>query len=364
MLKQTFILSLITLMLISACSEKNIKKETPLYQVVNPIIIDTTYEREYASTINSLQNVEIRNKVRGFVEEIYVDEGQKVTKGQILFKLNGKELEQSIHKAESVIQMANAELKAAEIEFENTKILFNKNIVSKSELDLNGTKVSMSKAKLNEAKVAKEQAVLHLEFTKIKAPFNGIINRIPNKKGSLVDEGTLLTNISNNEFVYAYFNISEIDYLDYVQSKNKSNMVSLVLANNSLYPHKGIIETTESEFDKTTGNIAFRAKFTNPDKLLKEGGTGKILVRSSYKNAILIPQKSSFEVQGNIYIYQVGSDNKVSIKKINPTMRLSNYYVVANGFTEKDRIIYEGIQSLKNGDEVKTKLIDNSSAIK
>lgn len=364
MLKQTFILSAMASLLISSCSEKPVKKEISTYEVVNPIIQDTTYEREYASTINSLQNVEIRNKVRGFVEEIYVDEGQKVTKGQLLFKLNGKELEQIIHKAESVIQSALAELKSTEIEFDNTKILFNKNIVSKSELDLNGTKVSIAKAKLNEAKVAKEQAMLHLEFTKIKAPFNGIINRIPNKKGSLVDEGTLLTSISNNESVFAYFSVSEIDYLDYIQSKNKSNKVRLILANNSLYPYEGMIETTESEFDKTTGNIAFRAKFPNPDKLLKEGGTGKVLVKSSYKNAVLIPQKSSFEVQGNIYVYQVDATDKVFIKKINPIMRLSNYYVLHNGFTKNDRIIYEGIQSVKNGEQVKTKPIKDATILK
>jgi membrane fusion protein (multidrug efflux system) len=345
--------------LLISCSDKTVKNEEQTYLVVNPIIKDTTYERDYAATINSFQNVEIRSKVKGFVENIYLDEGQKVKKGQILFTLNSKEYEQHVHKAEAAIQSTLAELRASEIEVENTKKLFDKNIVSKSELDLITTKVNINKAKVNEARVAKEQALLHVEFTKIKAPFDGIINRIPNKKGSLIDEGALLTSISNNESVYAYFSVSEIDYLDYVQSKSKNNTVTLSLANNSIYPYKGTIETTETEFNKETGNIAFRAKFSNPEKLLKEGGTGKILVKKLYKNAIIIPQKSTFEVQGNIYVYLVDKNNKVYSKKINPINRLSNYFVLDKDLTKEDKIIYEGIQSIKTGDKVNFKLIKN-----
>ena len=345
--------------LLISCSDKTVKNDEQTYLVVNPIIKDTTYERDYAATINSFQNVEIRSKVKGFVEDIYLDEGQKVKKGQILFTLNSKEYEQHVHKAEAAIQSTLAELRASEIEVENTKKLFDKNIVSKSELDLITTKVNINKAKVNEARVAKEQALLHVEFTKIKAPFDGIINRIPNKKGSLIDEGALLTSISNNESVYAYFSVSEIDYLDYVQSKSKNNTVTLSLANNSIYPYKGTIETTETEFNKETGNIAFRAKFPNPEKLLKEGGTGKILVKKLYKNAIIIPQKSTFEVQGNIYVYLVDKNNTVYSKKINPINRISNYFVLDKDLTNEDKLIYEGIQSIKTGDKVKYKLIKN-----
>lgn len=358
--KTSLVWSMWMSILLISCSDKTIQNEEQTYLVVNPIIKDTTYEREYAATINSFQNVEIRTKVKGFVEDIYIDEGQKVNKGQILFKLNSKEFEQHVHKAEAAIQSALAELRSTEIEVENTKKLFDKNIVSKSELDLVTTKVNINKAKVNEAKVAKEQALLHVEYTKIKAPFNGIINRIPNKKGSLLDEGALLTSISNNESVFAYFNVSEIDYLDYVQSNNKNNTVTLSLANNSIYPHAGTIETTETEFNKETGNIAFRAKFPNPEKLLKEGGTGKILVKKLYKNVIIIPQKSTFEVQGNIYVYLVDKNSKVYSKKINPINRLNNYFVLDRDLTKDDKIIFEGIQSVKTGDKVNFKQIKNT----
>ncbi len=354
-------LSILLLLTLTACSENTPAPEIKSYQVVHPIITDTVYEREYATTINSLQNVEIRNKVRGFIEEIYVDEGQKVQTGQTLFTLNSKELEQQIHKAEASIQSAQAELKGIEIEYDNTKKLFEKNVVAKSELDLWATKVALHKAKLNAARVEKEQATLHFQFTKIKAPFNGVINRIPFKKGSLVDEGALLTSISNNEFVFAYFNVSEIDYLEYAQATNKSNKVKLVLANNTVYPQQGIIETTESEFDASTGNIAFRAKFPNESRLLKQGSSGKILAPSHFKNAILIPQKATFEVQGNIYVYVVDKQNKVGIKKINPVVRLSNFFVLDIGLEKSDTIILEGIQTVKEGDIIKPQLVQMPS---
>ena len=354
-------LSILLLLTLSACSENTPAPEIKSYQVVHPIITDTVYEREYATTINSLQNVEIRNKVRGFIEEIYVDEGQKVQTGQTLFTLNSKELEQQILKAEASIQSAQAELKGVEIEYDNTKKLFEKNVVAKSELDLWATKVALNKAKLNAARVEKEQATLHFQFTKIKAPFNGVINRIPFKKGSLVDEGALLTSISNNEFVFAYFNVSEIDYLEYAQATNKSNKVKLVLANNTVYPQQGIIETTESEFDASTGNIAFRAKFPNESRLLKQGSSGKILAPSHFKNAILIPQKATFEVQGNIYVYVVDKQNKVGIKKIIPVVRLSNFFVLDIGLEKSDTIILEGIQTVKEGDIIKPQLVQMPS---
>jgi membrane fusion protein (multidrug efflux system) len=354
-------LSILLLLTLSACSENTPTTEIKSYQVVHPIITDTVYEREYATTINSLQNVEIRNKVRGFIEEIYVDEGQKVQTGQTLFTLNSKELEQQILKAEASIQSAQAELKGVEIEYDNTKKLFEKNVVAKSELDLWATKVALNKAKLNAARVEKEQATLHFQFTKIKAPFNGVINRIPFKKGSLVDEGALLTSISNNEFVFAYFNVSEIDYLEYAQATNKSNKVKLVLANNTVYPQQGIIETTESEFDASTGNIAFRAKFPNENRLLKQGSSGKILAPSLFKNAILIPQKATFEVQGNIYVYVVDKQNKVGIKIINPVVRLSNFFVLDIGLEKSDTIILEGIQTVKEGDIIKPQLVQMPS---
>jgi RND family efflux transporter MFP subunit len=221
------------------------------------------------------------------------------------------------------------------------------------------------KAKVEEAKANEAQATLHLSFAEIKAPFDGIINRIPNKIGSLIEEGTLLTTISNNKEVLAYYNVSEKDYLDYVSSKEDQHAkeVSLILTNGALYPHSGIIETTESEFDKNTGNIAFRAKFPNPEQILKHGGSGKVLVKTNLKQAILIPQKSTFEIQGNTYVFMVDKENKVHMQKIVPAYRLSQLYVISSGISAGEKFIYEGIQRVKEGDKIETETVQYSQIV-
>ncbi|MBI4945301.1 MAG: efflux RND transporter periplasmic adaptor subunit [Bacteroidetes bacterium] len=358
-------LSISAMIFLSACSTDS-KKETPeKFQVISPLIMDTTYQNEYVAEINALQNVEIRTRIKGFIENIYVDEGQIVKQGQTLFTISSKQYEQDLLKAKAGLKSALADLKSTEIDLENTKKLLDKKIVSKTELDMLETKVDAAKAKVEEAQSDEAQAILNLSFTEIKAPFDGIINRIPNKTGSLVEEGTLLTVISNNKEVFAYFNVSEKDYLDYTLSKQqgKSKEVSLVLANGSLYNHKGLIETTESEFDKSTGNIAFRAKFPNPEQVLKHGSSGKILVKTELKNAMLIPQKSTFEVQENIYVFVVDKEGKVQQRKVTPSLRLLQLYVISSGLSPNERIIYEGVQKVKDGDNIMPETIMFSQII-
>ena len=263
-----------------------------------------------------------------------------------------------------MLKSALTELKAVEIEFENTKRLTEKNIVSTTELQMLKAKVEVMKAKIEEARANEAQGKLNLSYTEIKAPFNGIINRIPYKVGSLVDQETLLTSISNNSEVFAYFNVSEIDYLEFAGMKDKGNAdkIRLVLANNELYPHNGKIETSESEFDKSTGNIAFRARFANPEHLLKHGSSGKIMIDKDLKNAMIIPQKATFEIQDNIYVYVLGSDNVVKMKQLIPKLRMENLYVVESGLNLNDNILYEGIQLVKDGDKIKYQKIKAEQA--
>ena len=357
MFKNTLISFFVGIVVLISCKEKKQLVENKTFKVIHPIVKDTIYERAFPTKINSFMNVDIRSKIKGFIENIQVDEGKSVQQGQLLFSISSRELEHAKHKAEAALQSVEAELAGTEIEHENTRKLYVKNIVAKPELDLAETKVKLLKAKLAEAKVVLEEAELNLTYANVRAPFSGIINRIPNKKGSLVDEGALLTTLSNNENVFAYFNLSETEYLEYVESKNSSNKVALLLADNTKYALDGLIETSESEFDKSTGNIAFRARFANPKQILKEGSTGKVLVKTRLKNAILIPQKASFEIQGNIYIYIVNKDNKVNIKKINPLLRLPNFFVIDEGIQATDLVLYEGLQSVKEGDQINSQLV-------
>lgn len=341
------IMGLFALLCLSSCTSKTkIKEEVSNYTVTNPIAIDTSITKKYVAQIKSIRNIEIRTLEKGFLQNIYVDEGQFVTAGQLLFKIAPKVLE-----AESL--KSNSEVKAAEIEYQNTKILADKNVVSKNELALAQTKLDRAKAELSMAKY-------HLSATEIRAPFAGFIDRIPSKIGSLLDEGALLTSLSDNSQMFAYYNVSEPEYIDYVGNvKNRgSNKVSLLLANNKLLPYEGEVQTVEGEFDNETGNIAFRAKFPNPDKLLRNGETGEVLMTMPIKNALIIPQKATYEIQDKLYVFIIGKNNIVHSKEIKVGTKMPDLYAVTEGLSSEDEILLEGVQKVKDGDKIEFKILN------
>ena len=333
------------LCLISCTTKKEEKEEVGKFTVTNAVSIDTSFTKEYVSQIRSVRNIEIRAQEKGFLQNIYVDEGQFVKAGQLLFRIMPKMYEAELLKAK-------AEAKAAEIELQNAKTLADKNIVSKSEQFI-------AQAKLEQAKAEVALAKLHLSFTEIRAPFAGTIDRIPKKLGSLIEEGELLTSLSDNSKMFAYFNVSEPEYLDYQNNvKGRgSSTVRLLLANNQPLKYKGKVEVIESEFDSETGNIAFRASFANSDKLLKNGETGKVLMIVPVKNALVIPQKATYEIQDKKYVFVVNKNNVVSSKEITITGEIPDLYVVASGITENDKIILEGVQKVKDDEKIKFEYI-------
>lgn len=336
------------------------------FQVIQPLIKDTVYLREYVADIQSVQNTEIRAKAGGYLETIHVDEGEFVAAGQPLFTISRKQYEQEVLQAEAAVTSAVAETKAAEVELKNTRALVEKNIVSQSELELAQAKVEALKARTAEARAHEANARLELSFAQIRAPFAGYINRIPNKAGSLIVEGSLLTTISNNNQMLVYFNVSEREYLDYLStsSEGKPKEVQLLLANGEVYPFAGQVETAESEFDSSTGNIAFRAKFPNPRQLLKHGATGKIQVSVKLKNALLIPQKSVFEIQDKFFVYEVNDSSRVKMTSVTPSYRLPELYVIERGLSAEARVLYEGIQLVTAGERINAKLIEFPSTTK
>lgn len=339
--KILLIIGISTIVLMTGCKPKvEEKKETGSFTVTSPLLTDTFYLKEYVAQIQSLQNIEIRPKIDGFVETINVDEGQHVNSGQLLFTLRPKEYQAELLKA-------NADVKMAEIELLNVKKLADAKVVSQTEL-------SVAQAKLEQAQAQKAIAELNLSYTQIKAPFEGYIDRIYYKAGSLIDNSSLLTTLSDNRQVYAYFNVSEVEYLDYKNLKpGKDNgKVSLILANNQEFSHKGIIETIEGEFDKTLGSIAFRAKFPNPDLLLRNGGTGKIQMKVDLKNVLIIPQEATYEIQDKIYVYVLDENNVLKSRNITVKKSLPNVYIVESGLKTSDKILLEGIQMAKENEKV------------
>ncbi|HSY62181.1 MAG TPA: efflux RND transporter periplasmic adaptor subunit, partial [Cytophaga sp.] len=304
------------------CSLEKSTVQADKYSVTRPILIDTTYVIDYVADIHSIKNVDIRSRVKGYLDAILVDEGMPVKKGQILFRISSQEYKEDLLKAKANLKNAIAEAKSAELNVQNVKVLVEKNVVSKTELDMAHAKLDALNANIEEARSHEVSAQLKLSFTEVRAPFDGILDRIPNKVGSLIDEGTLLTTLSDNSEVYAYFNVSEKEYLDFKSdvSGSYSKSVKLILANNEEHKYLGQIETIEGEFDNATGSIAFRARFANPDKLLKHGSSGKIRLTRSVKGALIIPQKCTFEIQDRMFVYVVDKHNIVTARSIVPQL--------------------------------------------
>ncbi len=336
----------------TACNTKHEQAVTvEKYAVTSPWQTDTSFTREFVAQVRSIRNIEVRSQEKGYLQNIYVDEGQSVHAGQLLFRIMPKLYEAELMKAE-------AEVKSAQIEQQNAQTLADKNVVSKNEQ-------LMAEAKLDEAKAEAALARTHLQFTEIRAPFDGTIDRIPQKIGSLIDEGELLTNLSDNSQVYAYFNVSEPEYLAYqTDVKDRGDRkVDLLLANNTPLSAKGDVEVIESEFDSETGNIAFRARFPNPDHLLKNGETGKVLMKVPIKNALLIPQKATYEVQDKKYVFVVDKNNTVHSREIEITGELPDVYVVKSGLAATDKILLEGVQRVKEDDHIQYNYRNPADAI-
>lgn len=322
------------------CSNKKGQgKEKTILLVTNPLKIDTFLTNEYVCQIHSISHIELRALERGYLQDIFIDEGQSVKKGQLLFRIIPK-----IYEAE--VQKAEAEVSIAEIEYSNVKSLFDKNVVS-------ATEVAMAKARLNKAKGELNLAKTHLNFTEIRAPFDGIIDRFHARQGSLLSEGDLITTLSDNSKMWVYFNVPEAEYLDYKSTTQEEKPdVRLIMANHKIFPYPGYVETIEADFDNETGNIPFRATFMNPEKLLRHGETGNILMKKTIHNSIIIPQKATFEILDKKYVFVVGTDSVVRSREIRVGSSLEDLFIVTSGLNEKDRILFEGLRKVKENEKI------------
>lgn len=338
--------------LLGGCSPKHEEKtKEEKYAFTSPLTVDTCLVREYVSQIRSLKNIEIRAQEKGYLQQIYVDEGQYVSKGQLLFKIMP-----TLYQAE--FEKAKAETDMAAIELQNAEALLAKNIVANNE-------VKMAKAKYEQAKAEMSIAKAHLSFTEIRAPFGGTIDRIPLRLGSLIDEGALLTNLSDNSQMQVYFNVSEREYLEYQHEKKHQGEqnVDLLLANNAMLPYKGNIELIESEFDNETGNIAFRARFPNPEGILKNGQTGKVQMKVPLKQALIIPQKATYELQDRKYVFLVDKAGVVHARHVVVAGSLPDLYIIASGLASEEVILLDGVQKVNENDKVKGEYINPRTAV-
>jgi membrane fusion protein (multidrug efflux system) len=321
------------------------------FSVTSPARLDTSTVKDYVSQIRSIRHIELRALERGYIQKIFVDEGQFVKQGQPLFKIMPR-----LYEAE--LQKAQAEVNFAEIEYQNTKKLTDSNVVAPNEL-------AMADAKLQKAKAELALAQVHLDFTEIRAPFDGIIDRFLVRPGSLVDEGELLTNFSDNSEMWVYFNVPEAEYLEYKTLINKDSLVkvSLLMANNKVFPYQGLIETIEADFNNETGNIAFRATFPNPQGLLRHGGTGNVLINVPFKNALIIPQKSTFEILDKRFVYVIDESGTVKSREITIAAEMPHVFVVLAGLQENDKILLEGLRLVRENDKISYDFVAPLTAI-
>jgi len=324
---------------------------------------NVTVYNEYAANIEGEENIEIRAKVDGFIDKIYIDEGSEVKKGQLLFKLSAETLNQQVNAASANVEVAKAQVVSAQVEVDKVRPLVQKNIISAVQLKTAESSLNAAKAQLIAAQADYLNAKENLDYTFIKSPVDGIIGSIPYRIGSLVgrSEAKPLTTVSNISNVYAYFTLNEKQLLQFNRQLNGESVkekikslpaVELILADGSVYDHKGRIETINGMVNPRTGSISYRAIFPNPSNLLRSGISGKVKVPSQENNALLLPQKSTYELQGKRFVYVVDKDNKVKLKAIDISRSVNQNYIVTNGLEAGQVFVADGLIKLREGMQI------------
>lgn len=309
--------------------------------VTSPIVEDVTTTQQYVCRIQSCRHIEVRALDNGYLEKVLIQEGQTVKEGDLLFKILPV-----LYKARLDTDMAEA--KQAEIELYNSQKLFSQNIVSNQD-------VALAQAKLAKAQAKVSLARAELGFTDVTAPFSGIVDRQYKQLGSLVDEGDMLTTLSDNSTMWVFFNVPEARYLEYMENLKKPQdglKVELRLANGNVFNQEGKIATVEADFDIHTGNIPFRADFPNPDRLLRNSQTGTILISRVQHGATVIPQRCVYEILAKRYVWIVGEDNVVHQREIKIANELEDIYLIEEGIEPGEKIVLEGTQQVRDGDKV------------
>lgn len=315
----------------------------------------------YPATIKGIQDVEVRPKVSGFITKVYVHEGQAVSAGQVLFSIDSETYRAVVQQAQAGLNTANAQLNTARLTYENNKKLFEKNVIGQYELSTAQNTFATAQASVSQAQAALASAKEQLSWCQVKSPSAGVIGSLPFKVGALVSASSALTTVSEIGTVEVFFSMSESQMLSLTKTAGNVNAaikalpaVKLQLADGTLYNHPGKIVKASGVIDPSTGSLSLIAHFANPERLLKSGGAGQIIIPNHNNAAIQVPQEACSEVQDKIFVYKVGKDNKVvySEIKVDP-QNDGNNYIVTSGLNVGDRIVVKGITKLTDGMDIK-----------
>lgn len=339
----------------------------PVLDVVAATTKDVVGYTTFPATIQGKINNDVRAKIQGYIQEVYVHEGQQVQKGQPLFKLEANMLAETANAAKSGIAVAAANVNAAQVEVNKLQPLVQKNIISNIQLETAKANLASAKSVLAQAKANHASAQANVNYAVVRAPIGGIVGKLPLKKGSLVGpaDATALTSISDISVVYAYFSMNEKEYFKFLNDTAGTSLtekiknlpqVDLQLADGSIYSEKGKIETVTGQIDAATGTVQFRVAFANPNKLLSNGNSGTIRLPKKYTNVLVVPEVASYEQQGKVNVYKVQNDTAFSTV-INVTDRVNNLIIVNDGIKAGDVVVVSGVGTLKNKTPIKPKKV-------
>ncbi|KIO76201.1 RND transporter [Pedobacter lusitanus] len=349
------------------CSSDKGQVAPPVIQSLPVIALHNSSETtftEYPASIQGAVDLEIRPQISGSLDKIYVNEGALVQKGQPLFKINELPFKEAVNNAKAQLHAAQAAVINAQLEVDKLTPLVKNKVVSDFQLKSAKATLQSAQASVEQAKAGVATANINLGYTLIKAPVTGYVGRLPKKQGSLVGTAdvTPLTQLSDAHEVHVYFSLGEDDFINFnatypgktiTERLKKLPGVSLVLADRTVYAQEGKIDMVDGQFDKQTGSIALRATFPNNQGLLRSGNTGKLRLSLNHPDAILVPQSSTIEIQDKMFVYTVDAGNKVSKTPITVLTTSGTNYLVKEGVKSGDKIVFDGIDKLKEGEVIK-----------
>ncbi|WP_343706787.1 efflux RND transporter periplasmic adaptor subunit [Flavobacterium sp.] len=368
--KPSFLSILAASLIIASCGKNDKSAQAggaPQIKEYKTVILQpesATLNSDFPASIQGQQNIEIRPRVEGYIDKIFVDEGAVVKAGQPLFKISAPEYEQQVRTAAASIKSAQADVSSAKLAVNKVRPLVEKGIISKYDLESAQYTYESAMASLAQANAALVNAKVNLGYTTVTSPVNGVVGSIPFRLGSLVSSNTAepLTTVSSIGNVYAYFAMNEKTLLNFTKDAGASlnqklksmPAVSLLLSDGSTYDQKGNIETVNGLINTETGTVNVRARFPNPKGIIRSGSSTTVRIPKEVKDGIIIPQSATFELQDKMFAVVLGKDGKT--KNANITVlenTAGNYYVVTSGLQAGDQIVLEGVASLKEGTEIK-----------
>jgi membrane fusion protein (multidrug efflux system) len=324
------------------------------YPVLEVGTSSTTMETTYPAVIKGVQDVQISPKVQGFITRINVKEGQTVGAGQVLFVIDNVTYQSQVRQAQASVNTAQASCNTAKLSFENSQKLYENKVIGDFELQSATNQYEQAKAGLAQAQAALASAKEMLSFCYVKSPAAGVVGTLPYKVGALVNTASVLTTVSNNSSMEVYFSLTEKDALSMTQSSlGEMPSVQLRLADGTIYSQEGKVTKMSGVIDASTGSVQVIALFPNPEKMLKSGGSGTIIIPHSNSAAIVIPQSCVSEVQNKKFVYILQKDNKVKYTeiKVDP-QNDGNNYIVTEGLKVGDKYVTNGITKLSDGMEI------------